>query len=255
MRRFRLLNRAEDQEAGVSLTPQYSKDKMACESLKEVEDRIQRACKRAGRERSQVILLGASKSVPSAKIREFYSCGLFTFGENRVQEFLKKYEELKDLAIDWHFIGKLQSNKVKYILEKVSLIHSLDRESLAQEINKRAQSLGKVQEVLIEVNVGDEETKGGIKVESILNFYECLLRYKNLKVVGLMCIPPYREDPQEVRPYFEKLRKLKEKLELEFSTKLAHLSMGMSHDFEVAIEEGATIVRIGTLLFGKRRGV
>ncbi len=112
-----------------------------------------------------------------------------------------------------------------------------------------------MQEVLIEVNVGDEETKGGIKVESILSFYECLLRYKNLKVVGLMCIPPYRKDPQEVRPYFEKLRKLKEKLELEFSTRLAHLSMGMSHDFEVAIEEGATIVRIGTLLFGERRGV
>ncbi|SNZ14821.1 YggS family pyridoxal phosphate-dependent enzyme [Hydrogenobacter hydrogenophilus] len=223
-----------------------------CRRLEEVESKIRDACERAGRKREDVLLLGASKSVSLSKIKEYYQCGLSVFGENRVQEFLKKYEELKDLHIDWHFIGRLQSNKVKYIIDKVNLIHSLDRESLAHEINKRAQALGKIQEVLIEVNVGNEESKGGLESEELLNFYERMLAFKNLRVVGLMCIPPYREDPNQVRPYFEKLRKLKEKLEWEFSVKLNHLSMGMSHDFEVAIEEGATIVRIGTLLFGKR---
>ncbi|MGC8853126.1 MAG: alanine racemase, partial [Hydrogenobacter sp.] len=120
------------------------------------------------------------------------------------------------------------------------------------EINKRSQAIGKIQEVLIEVNIGEEASKGGLKPEELFRFYERVLTFNNIKVLGLMCIPPYKEDPNEVRPYFEKLRKLKEKLEWEFSVKLPHLSMGMSHDFEVAIEEGATIVRIGTLLFGKR---
>ncbi|ADO44994.1 alanine racemase domain protein [Hydrogenobacter thermophilus TK-6] len=223
---------------------------MSCEKLREVEERLQKACERAGRKREEVVLLGASKSVPAQRIREFYACGLSTFGENRVQEFLKKYQALEDIAIDWHFIGRLQSNKVKYILGKVSLIHSLDRDSLAQEINKRANV---VQNVLIEVNVAGEKTKGGIVPENLLAFYQHLLSYKNLRVLGLMCIPPYTEDPEKARPYFAKLRELKEKLESEFLVKLPHLSMGMSTDFEVAIEEGATIVRIGTLLFGERR--
>ena len=223
---------------------------MSCEKLREVEERLQKACERAGRKREEVILLGASKSVPAERIREFYACGLSTFGENRVQEFLKKYQALKDIVIDWHFIGRLQSNKVKYILGKVSLIHSLDRDSLAQEINKRA---GAVQDVLIEVNIGEETTKGGVAPEELFAFYQHLLNYKNLRVLGLMCVPPYTEDPEKARPYFAKLRELKEKLESEFLVKLPHLSMGMSADFEVAVEEGATIVRIGTLLFGERR--
>ncbi|GBC88433.1 hypothetical protein HRbin13_00556 [bacterium HR13] len=223
---------------------------MSCEKLREVEERLQKACERAGGKREEVILLGASKSVPAERIREFYACGLSTFGENRVQEFLKKYQALKDIAIDWHFIGRLQSNKVKYILGKVSLIHSLDRDSLAQEINKRA---GAVQDVLIEVNIGEETTKGGVAPEELFAFYQHLLNYKNLRVLGLMCVPPYTEDPEKARPYFAKLRELKEKLESEFLVKLPHLSMGMSADFEVAVEEGATIVRIGTLLFGERR--
>ncbi len=225
---------------------------MPCESLEQVEERIIRACERAGRKRSEVLLLGASKGVPSEKIRRFYECGLSTFGENRVQEFLKKWEDLKDLPIHWHFIGRLQSNKVKYIIDKVDLIHSLDRESLLEELQKRAKLRGKVQEVLIEVNVGGEETKGGIEPENLIPFFEECLKAENIKVVGLMCIPPYREDPEEVRPYFSTLRKLKESVEKEFGISLKHLSMGMSHDFEIAIEEGATIVRIGTLLFGGR---
>ncbi len=222
---------------------------MSCESLVRIEEHIGRACERAGRKREEVLLLGASKTVKPEVLREFFECGLRSFGESRVQEFLKKYEELKDLDINWHFIGALQSNKVKYVWDKVSLIHSLDRESTALEIQKRAD---RPVRVLVEVNIGEEETKGGVKPQLLKPFVEKILSLDKLKLEGLMCIPPYREDPEEVRPYFARLRELRKELEREFDLALPHLSMGMSHDFEVAIEEGATIVRIGTALFGER---
>ncbi len=222
---------------------------MICQKIQEIEQRLARACERAGRKREEVLLLGASKYANAEKIREAYQCGVRVFGESRAQDFLKKFEELKDLPIDWHFIGNLQTNKVKYIIDKVSLIHSLDRPSLAEEIQKRAERLGKVQDVLIEVNVGKEETKGGVYEEDLEKLFEYCLSLKNLRVLGLMAIPPYKENPEEVRPYFVKLRKLKEKLEDLYKIKLPHLSMGMSGDFEVAVEEGATIVRIGSAIF------
>ena len=225
----------------------------ACQRLESVLERIHKACERAGRKPEEVKLLGASKTVPPERIREFYECGLKVYGENRVQEFLKKYEALQDLDIEWHFIGYLQTNKVKYLMNKVVLIHSLDRKSLADEIQKRAQKAGITQDVLIEVNVGGEETKAGVEPENLKELFEYTLSLQNLRVLGLMCIPPYLEDPEEVRPYFRKLRELKEELEKEFNVELPHLSMGMSHDFEVAIEEGATIVRVGTALFGERK--
>jgi pyridoxal phosphate enzyme (YggS family) len=220
-----------------------------CHKIQEIEQRLARACERAGRKREEVLLLGASKYANAEKIREAYRCGVRVFGENRAQDFLKKFEELKDIPIDWHFIGNLQTNKVKYIIDKVSLIHSLDRQSLAEEIQKRAERLGKVQDVLIEVNVGKEETKGGVYEEDLEKLFEYCLSLKNLRVLGLMAIPPYKENPEEIRPYFVKLRKLKEKLEDLYKLKLPHLSMGMSGDFEVAVEEGATIVRIGSVIF------
>jgi pyridoxal phosphate enzyme (YggS family) len=220
-----------------------------CHKIQEIEQRLARACEKAGRKREEVLLLGASKYANAEKIREAYQCGVRVFGESRAQDFLKKFEELKDLPIDWHFIGNLQTNKVKYIIDKVSLIHSLDRPSLAEEIQKRAERLGKVQDVLIEVNVGREETKGGVYEEDLEKLFEYCLSLKNLRVLGLMAIPPYKENPEEVRPYFVKLRKLKEKLEELYKLKLPHLSMGMSGDFEVAVEEGATIVRIGSAVF------
>lgn len=222
---------------------------MICQKIQEIEQRLARACEKAGRKREEVLLLGASKYANAEKIREAYQCGVRAFGENRAQDFLKKFEELKDLPIDWHFIGNLQTNKVKYIIDKVSLIHSVDRQSLAEEIQKRAERLGKVQDVLIEVNVGREETKGGVYEEDLEKLFEYCLSLKNLRVLGLMAIPPYKENPEEVRPYFVKLRKLKEKLEELYKLKLPHLSMGMSGDFEVAVEEGATIVRIGSAVF------
>lgn len=221
---------------------------MFCKSLEEVQERILRACERSGRKREEVTLLGASKGVAWEVISAFYECGLKAFGENRVQEFLKKYDNLKDKSIDWHFIGRLQTNKVKYIIDKVSLIHSLDRESLANEINRSAKKKEKVQKVLIEINFG-EETKGGVRTENLRALYEYTLNLENLQVTGLMCIPPYRKDPEDVRPYFREMAKLKRELEREYRVTLPELSMGMSSDFEVAIEEGATIVRIGTALF------
>ena len=222
---------------------------MICHKIQEIEQKLARACQRAGRKREEVLLLGASKYANAEKIREAYQCGVRVFGESRAQDFLKKFEELKDLPIDWHFIGNLQTNKVKYIIDKVSLIHSLDRQSLAEEIQKRAERLGKVQDVLIEVNLGKEETKGGVYEEDLDKLFEYCLSLKNLRVLGLMAIPPYKENPEEVRPYFVKLRKLKERLEGLYKLKLPHLSMGMSEDFEVAVEEGATIVRIGSAIF------
>ena len=223
-----------------------------CSVLEKVLERIEKACLRSGRSPGEVRLLGATKTVPPEKIRKFYRCGLRLFGENRVQEFLKKYEDLRDLDIEWHFIGRLQSNKVKYILGKVTLIHSLDRESLLEELEKRAGKLGITQECLVEVNLGGEETKGGLAHQDVLPFVEKVLRCSNVRVTGLMAIPPYFEDPEKSRPYFEKLRNLRDSLESALGIRLSELSMGMSSDFEVAIEEGATIVRLGTILFGER---
>jgi pyridoxal phosphate enzyme (YggS family) len=149
-----------------------------CHKIQEIEQRLARACERAGRKREEVLLLGASKYANAEKIKEAYQCGVRAFGESRAQDFLKKFEELKDLPIDWHFIGNLQTNKVKYIIDKVSLIHSLDRQSLAEEIQKRAERLGKVQDVLIEVNLGKEETKGGVQEEDLEKLFEYCLSLK-----------------------------------------------------------------------------
>ncbi len=222
---------------------------MMCEALEKIEERILKACQISGRNRNEVLLLGVSKTVKPEVIKKFFQCGLRSFGENRVQEFLEKYDTLKELPIDWHFIGTLQSNKVKYIWDKVSLIHSLDRESAAKELQKRAKYAVRV---LVEVNVGNEETKSGVTQENLKYFVEKLLNYGNIKLEGLMCIPPYFSDPQKTRPYFALLRKLRDDLEKEFSIRLPHLSMGMSEDFEIAIQEGSTIVRIGRALFGER---
>lgn len=219
----------------------------------EIEERIQKACIRSGRKREEVILLAASKTQPVEKILEAYECGIRYFGENRVQEGMEKIDMLKDYKdIHWHLIGGLQTNKAKYAVKYFEMIHSVDRQELVDELEKRASKLGKVQEGLIEVNFG-EESKFGVREENLKTLFEYTLTKKHLKIVGLMAIPPYFENPEDVRPFFRKLRLLKEDLEKSFNVKLPHLSMGMSHDFEVAIEEGATIVRIGTALFGERR--
>ncbi|WP_457640729.1 YggS family pyridoxal phosphate-dependent enzyme [Persephonella sp.] len=223
------------------------------ENVKKIVEIIKNACEKSGRDPEDIILLAASKTQPVEKIVEAYKAGIKFFGENRVQEGIKKIETLQDYEdIHWHLIGGLQTNKAKYAVKYFELIHSLDRESLADELDKRAKKLGKIQDVLIEVNVGEEETKYGVNPDSLKKLFEYSLKKENLKILGLMCIPPYFEDKEKSRPYFASLRKMKEDLEMEFGVSLPHLSMGMSHDFDVAIEEGATIVRIGTAIFGER---
>ncbi|MBX0312043.1 MAG: YggS family pyridoxal phosphate-dependent enzyme [Sulfurihydrogenibium sp.] len=222
------------------------------ENVLKIEERIQKACDKVGRKREEVILLAASKTQPVEKIIEAYESGIRYFGENRVQEGIEKIEKLKEYSdIHWHLIGGLQTNKVKYAVKYFELIHSVDRQALVDEIEKRGEKLNKVIDGLIEVNFG-EESKFGVKEENLKELFEYILTKKYIKIHGLMAIPPYFENPEDVRPYFIKLRTLRDNLEKEYNVKLPHLSMGMSHDFEVAIEEGATIVRIGTAIFGER---
>ncbi|MEZ0323529.1 MAG: YggS family pyridoxal phosphate-dependent enzyme [Hydrogenothermaceae bacterium] len=224
-----------------------------CKNIEEILEKIDKSCYKVGRNPKEVILLAASKTQPPEKLVQAYNCGIRYFGENKVQEGIQKIEALKEYKdIHWHLIGGLQTNKAKYAVKYFEVIHSVDREELAYEIDKRASKIGKVQECFIEINFG-EESKYGVKEEYLERLFEYCLTLKNIKITGLMAIPPYFDNPEDVRPYFIKLRKLKENLEKMYNIKLVHLSMGMSHDFEVAIEEGATIVRIGTAIFGERK--
>ena len=224
------------------------------ENLEKIFEKIKISAEKVGRNPDDIILLGASKTQPVEKIIEAYNYGLKYFGENKIQEGIKKIEILapKYPDIHWHFIGGLQTNKAKYAVKYFELIHSLDRKQLSDEIDKRAKKLGKIQNCLIEVNIGNEESKYGVKPDNLKELYEYCLSKGNIKILGLMCIPPYSENKENSREYFIKLRKLKEELEREYKTNLPHLSMGMSNDFDIAIEEGATIVRVGTAIFGGR---
>ncbi len=225
------------------------------ENLSRVTRRIHEACRRCGRDPSTVTLIGVTKTVPVETIREGVSAGISTIGENYVQEMAAKIEALSDLNISWHFIGHLQSNKARQIVTRCELIHSLDRESLARELERQAQKIGRAIPVLIQVNVGDEGTKSGVSVEELSALYRATASMSGLQVRGLMTLPPYSDHAEEVRPYFKQLRHLLVELK-DLSGKpelLTELSMGMSHDFEVAIEEGATTIRVGTALFGARR--
>lgn len=200
-----------------------------------------------------VKLVAVTKTVEVARINEAIGAGIEVVGENRVQEVLEKHGLIEG-EVEWHLIGHLQTNKVKYIIDKVSLIHSLDRISLAAEINKRAQQAGLRMPVLVQVNVAKEDTKFGLMPEDVISFIKDMEQYPNLHVRGLMTIAPYVENAEEVRPVFKQLRELRDKvnsLNLPY-VDMKFLSMGMTNDFEVAIEEGANIVRIGSAIFGKR---
>lgn len=215
-------------------------------------ERVEKACLRAGRKRGEVKILGASKGQSPEKIRLLASFGLNLLGENYVQEAVSKREALKDLSLEWHFIGRLQTNKVKRAIKLFHLIETVDRISLAEELEKRLATEGRVLPIFIEVNIGHEPTKGGVLPENLVGFSEEILKLPHLEVRGLMCLPPWSEDPEKVRPYFIRMRELFEELKPIFGASFRELSMGTSHDFEVAIEEGATLIRIGTLLFGPR---
>jgi PLP dependent protein len=224
------------------------------QNLMNINARIHAACSRVGRDVAEVRLIGVTKMVPVDRIREGVVAGVRILGENYVQEARTKLEALGDMPVSWHFIGHLQSNKAKLVLEAFTCIHSVDRESLARELDRQAHKLGKQVPVLLQVNTGQEDSKSGMAPEELLPFFKRLTACDGIEVRGLMALPPYYDDPEQVRPHFRKLRELLHRMREQTvaPAKLTELSMGMSDDFEVAIEEGATMIRIGTALFGTR---
>ncbi len=219
-----------------------------------IRDRMQAACVRAGRDPSSVKLVGVTKTVPLERIRDGIEAGIEILGENYVQEAMTKKEALAGLRVSWHCIGHLQTNKVKMAIECCDWIETLDREAIAIELNRRAKGAGKKVPALIQVNIGGEETKSGVRPDELSSFFKLVSGFESLDVRGLMALPPFFDQPERARPYFRQMRELLEMLRRESSRpeRLVELSMGMSGDFEVAIEEGATLVRIGTALFGHR---
>ncbi len=222
-------------------------------NLSLIHHQIEQACQACQRDPASVNLIAVSKKKPALTIRSAFNAGQKLFGESYVQEFSEKAEAL-ELPLEWHFIGGLQSNKVKYLRGKTTLIHSVDRYSLAKEISLQWGKIEQTANILLQFNLGKEASKSGADEGEALELAKRISDLPNLQVHGLMTLPPFAEDPEEVRPYFKRLRLLSEKLAAESLPNIAmkELSMGMSHDFQVAIEEGATLVRVGTAIFGAR---
>ena len=226
---------------------------MLKEQLEDVKKRIEDACKRAGRDPSEVTLIAVSKTKPLSDVEEVLDLGIHEFGENKVQELVDKYEHIKE-PVNWHMIGHLQTNKVKYIVDKVKLIHSVDSLKLANTISKEAVKKGVNVDVLIEVNVAKEESKFGVGLDEAKDLVKSVSTLPNIFVKGLMTIAPFVDNPLDNREVFRSLHDMA--LEIEAlnipGVSMKELSMGMTNDFEVAIEEGATYVRVGTAIFGAR---
>lgn len=226
---------------------------MVAENYRDVEKKVCEACVRSGRDRSEVTLIAVSKTKPVEMIREAMEAGADVFGENKVQELCEKYEVLPE-NLHWHLIGHLQRNKVKYVIGKAELIHSVDSLRLAEEISKEAVKKDAQVNILIEVNVAEEESKFGVKVEDAENLIREIAHLPNIHIQGLMTIAPYVADPEENRQVFRILKKLAVDIKMKNidNVSMDMLSMGMTGDYEVAIEEGATMVRVGTGIFGER---
>ncbi len=226
---------------------------MVTEQYQQIKERIVRACERSGRRPEDVTLIAVSKTKPVSMLKEAYEAGARDFGENKVQEILEKYPELPD-DIRWHMIGHLQTNKVRQVVGKVCLIHSVDTVKLAREIDKESAKKEIVTPVLLEVNVAEEESKFGFHLDEIPNVIDEISSLSHILVSGLMTIAPFVEDAEENRQFFKKLNQLfiDMKSKKADNVNMSVLSMGMTGDFEVAIEEGATMVRVGTGIFGAR---
>lgn len=222
-------------------------------NLNQVRERIERAAARVGRDPREIKLVAVTKTVAIERIQEAVAAGAMIFGENYVQEAKHKIEEIGHAGIQWHFIGHLQTNKAKYAVRLFDLIHAVDSSALARELDRRAATAGRIVDCLIEVNLSPEGSKFGISKEEAPTLAREMTELKNISLKGLMTMPPYADDPEEARPYFIALRRLKEEIE-PTGIPLPELSMGMSQDFEAAIEEGATIVRVGRAIFGERSG-
>lgn len=225
------------------------------ERYKEIENRKNEAAKRCGRDPKEITLMAVTKTHTAAEINEAIDAGATDIGENRVQELLEKYDSVK--PVRWHLIGHLQTNKVKNIIDKVVMIHSVDSLHLAEEINKRAAAAGIRMDILIEINSAMEETKSGIAAEELEKLVKVITAgLKNVRVCGIMCIPPMALEPEDARPYFKEAAELFAEMQTwdlpEENFAPTVLSMGMSGDFEVAVEEGSTIVRVGSSIFGPR---
>ena len=223
------------------------------DNLKKVHEKIVAAAHRSGRNPSAVSLVVVTKTIDVERIREAVEAGALMLGENRVQEAKEKIEKLGQIA-DWHLIGHLQVNKAKYAVKLFPLIHSVDSLDLAKEIDKQAAKIGKVQDILVEVNIAGESSKAGVAIDSALELIKGTSALKNVAVKGLMTMPPYSANPEDSRPFFRQLRDLASSIERENipMVSMQELSMGLSGDFEVAVEEGATMVRVGTAIFGRR---
>ena len=223
------------------------------ENVAVVEAKIAAAAKRAGRNPEDILLLAVSKTKPVEMIQEAVDCGLTALGENKVQEIMEKFEPMGK-GVHWHLIGHLQTNKVKYIIDKVDMIHSVESLRLAQEIDKRAAAAKVIMDILVEVNIAGEESKFGVRPEDTEVFLRELSKFDNIHVRGLMTVAPFVNNPEENRVYFRKMRELLVDMNAKKIDNISMdvLSMGMTGDYEVAIEEGATIVRVGTGIFGER---
>lgn len=226
---------------------------MLKENLFSVEERIREVCSRCGRSYEEVKLIAVSKTKPVNMLQEIYDAGMRDFGENKPQEIRDKYPVLPD-DIRWHMIGNLQKNKIKYIIDRACMIHSVDSVSLAEAVSLEAEKRGIVMPVLVEVNMAGEDTKGGLVPEETEAFIRSISRLTNIRIEGLMTVAPFTENPEENRKYFRALKKLLVDINGKNidNVDMHELSMGMTGDFEVAIEEGATMVRVGTGIFGER---
>ena len=232
---------------------------MLTENLTRVRRRMEQACARCGRDPSSVTLIGVTKGVPPSRIREAVALGVTDLGENRVQEARDKQDALHDLNVRWHLIGHLQRNKAKDAVERFSVVQSVDSVALVEELQRQAEKRQRSVSVLVHVNVSGEATKFGCRPEEVQVIAQAIQNSSSLKLLGLMTIAPFSENPEDARPHFRRLRQLRDDIHLKFfnSSFFTHhssllLSMGMSGDFEVAIEEGADCVRVGTAIFGTR---
>lgn len=225
--------------------------RMVAENVKNIRRRISSACLRAGRNPDEVLLVAVTKIFSAGMVKEVVDAGINDVGENFVQELCQKKDELRDERIRWHFIGHLQRNKVKEIASWIHLIHSVDSRRLAEEISKHAARAGRTMNILVEVNTSGEATKFGVAPENAPALVKELVRIPDICVSGLMTLGPFEPDPEDSRQAFRTLRQLRDRLQ-DDGIRLPHLSMGMSNDFEVAVEEGATCVRLGTAIFGIR---
>lgn len=224
------------------------------QNLELVKAKINASCHKSGRKREDVTLIAVSKTKPTEDILEIFGCGQNIFGENKVQELKKKSEILSSYDIHWHMIGHLQLNKVKYLMGVVDMIHSVDSLKLAREIDKQSARHGLITDILCEVNVSGEESKFGLDIEKVPEFVKSISSLSNIRLKGLMTVAPYTDNPETNRPFFKTLKDIMDEINKKGikDIKMDTLSMGMTKDYEVAIEEGATMVRIGTAIFGER---